>query len=134
MQSDRPLPDGANLLRMWKNWEHGKHRPRPEYQRLIATTFGRSRPRSSVPRSSARRHGAEPELLVPAADDTLELVERIRHSDLDRASLDTLTITVERLCSEYSYMPSVDLRREGQAWMVKLVQPARLPPHPGPAP
>jgi hypothetical protein len=54
--------------------------------------------------------------------DTIELVERIRRSDIDRASLDTLTITVERLCSEYSYMPSVDLRREGQAWMTKLVQ------------
>ena len=58
----------------------------------------------------------------PGGDNTLELVERIRRSDLDRASLDTLSITVERLCSEYAYMPSADLRREGQAWMAKLVQ------------
>ena len=40
MQSDRLLPDSAHLLRMWKNWEHGKHRPRAEYQLLIASTFG----------------------------------------------------------------------------------------------
>jgi hypothetical protein len=59
---------------------------------------------------------------MPSSDSTLELVERIRRSDLDRASLDTLTITVERLCSEYAFMPSADLRREGQAWMAKLVQ------------
>ncbi|HEY7070701.1 MAG TPA: hypothetical protein VH479_11340, partial [Acidimicrobiales bacterium] len=95
MMSERMLPGSAHLLRMWKNWEHGKHRPRPEYLRLIATTRADS--------------------LVPAAD-TLELVERIRRSDLDRASLDTLTITVERLCGEYSSMPSADLRREGHAW------------------
>ena len=59
--------------------------------------------------------------LLDGSDSTLELVERIRRSDLDRASLDTLTITVERLCSEYAFMPSADLRREGQEWMAKLV-------------
>ena len=30
MQSDHPLPGGEHLLRMWKNWERGKHRPRPD--------------------------------------------------------------------------------------------------------
>ncbi len=58
---------------------------------------------------------------ITTGDNTLELVERIRRSDLDRASLDTLAITVERLCSEYAFMPSADLRREGQEWMAKLV-------------
>jgi transcriptional regulator with XRE-family HTH domain len=120
MHASQQLPDDSNLLRMWKNWEGGKHRPRREYQRIIASAFG------SV---SAAMFGPEPEparrtesdLVVPTGD-TIDLVERIRRSDIDRASLDTLTITVERLCSEYSYLPSLDLRREGQAWLGKLVQ------------
>ena len=62
-----------------------------------------------------------PELSIAASDNTLDLIERIRRSDLDRASLDTLTITVERLCSDYAVMPSADLRVEGRAWMAKLV-------------
>jgi transcriptional regulator with XRE-family HTH domain len=122
MQSDRQLPDSDHLLRMWKNWERGKHRPRPEYQRLIATTFGSVSAAIFGPEASEPARRREPELVVASSDSTLELVERIRRSDLDRASLDTLTITVERLCSEYSYMPSADLRREGQAWMGKLVR------------
>jgi hypothetical protein len=64
----------------------------------------------------------EPTLIVPTGDNTLELLERIRCSDLDRASLDSLTITVEQLCSEYAFMPSADLRREGQDWMRKVVR------------
>ena len=122
MQSDRLLPDSAHLLRMWKNWERGKHRPRPEYQRLIATALGSVSAAIFGPEITGPVPRGEPDLLIPSSDNTLELVERIRHSDLDRASLDTLTITVERLCSEYSYMPSADLRREGQAWMAKLVR------------
>lgn len=122
MQSDRALPDGDHLLRMWKNWERGKHRPRPEYQQLIATTFGSVSAAIFGPEASGPAPRREPELLVASPDDTLELVERIRHSDLDRAALDTLAITVERLCSEYSCMPSADLRREGQAWLAKLVR------------
>jgi len=122
MHSDRQLPGSDHLLRMWKNWERGKHRPRPEYQLLIATTFGSVSAAIFGPEASGPARGREPELLVASSDSTLELVERIRRSDLDRASLDTLTITVERLCSEYSCMPSADLRQEGQAWMAKLVR------------
>src|SRR5262245_329787 len=70
MMSDRMLPGGAHLLRMWKNWEHGKHRPRPEYQRLIATTFGTV---------SAAIFGPEP--MGPAA---------LAHADSPAAVADTL--------------------------------------------
>jgi len=122
MQSDRALPDSDHLLRMWKNWERGKHRPRPEYQQLIATTFGSVSAAIFGPEASGPAPRREPELVVASPGDTLELVERIRHSDLDRAALDTLAITVERLCSEYSCMPSIDLRRDGQAWLAKLVR------------
>jgi transcriptional regulator with XRE-family HTH domain len=122
MQADRPLPGDTHLLRMWKNWERGKHRPRPEYQRLIAAAFGSVSAAIFGPNPATAVLPPESDLVVPACDNTLELVERIRRSDLDRASLDTLAITVERLCSEYAFMPSADLRREGQAWMAKLVQ------------
>jgi hypothetical protein len=40
MHAPQQLPDDSNLLRMWKNWEAGKHRPRPDYQRVIASAFG----------------------------------------------------------------------------------------------
>lgn len=122
MQADRELPDPSHLLRMWKNWERGKHRPRPEYQRLIAAAFGSVSAAIFGPDAASPAPSIEPAVAMPSSDSTLELVERIRRSDLDRASLDTLTITVERLCSEYAFMPSADLRREGQAWMAKLVQ------------
>jgi transcriptional regulator with XRE-family HTH domain len=118
------LPADRNLLRMWKNWEHGKHRPRPEYQKLIAKAFGTVTAAIFGPDdASGLVRPSQPALFdITTGDNTLELVERIRRSDLDRASLDTLTITVERLCSEYAFMPSADLRREGQEWMAKLVQ------------
>jgi hypothetical protein len=123
MQSDHPLPGGEHLLRMWKNWERGKHRPRPEYQRLIAAAFGSVSAAIFGPDDAPVLRRSAPVVLDGGGDDnTLELVERIRRSDLDRAALDTLSITVERLCSEYPYMPSADLRRESQAWMTKLVQ------------
>jgi transcriptional regulator with XRE-family HTH domain len=122
MSSGRMLPDSANLLRMWKNWEHGRHRPRSEYQRLIATAFGTVSAAIFGPDSTGPAARPESPEFLARPGDTLELVERIRHSDLDRAALDTLTITVERMCSEYSYLPSADLRREGQAWLAKLVR------------
>jgi hypothetical protein len=105
---------------MWKNWERGKHRPRPEYQRLIAAAFGSVSAAIFGPNSAAAvpRPTALPEV---DSDDTLELVERLRRSDVDRAALDTMSITVERLCSEYPYMPSADLRAEAQEWMAKLI-------------
>jgi hypothetical protein len=84
MQSDRLLPDSAHLLRMWKNWEHGKHRPRPGYQRLIATTFGTVSAAIFGPELVSPPVRDERDALVPLAGNTAELVERIRHSDLDR--------------------------------------------------
>jgi transcriptional regulator with XRE-family HTH domain len=122
MQADQQLPGDEHLLRMWKNWERGKHRPRAEYQRLIAAAFGSVSAAIFGPDDITAGRRATSVAPTGRSDNTLELVERIRRSDLDHATLDTLTITVERLCSEYAYMPSADLRRESQAWMTKLVQ------------
>src|SRR5262245_8102171 len=78
MQSDRELPDSDHLLRMWKNWERGKHRPRPEYQRLIATTFGTVSAAIFGPELRGPAAQDVTELVIPSSDNTLELVERIR--------------------------------------------------------
>jgi transcriptional regulator with XRE-family HTH domain len=121
-KSRHELPADRNLLRMWKNWEAGKHRPRAEYQKLIADSLGTVSAAIFGPEAGTELVRPEPTLIVPTGDNTLELLERIRCSDLDRASLDSLTITVEQLCSEYAFMPSADLRREGQDWMRKVVR------------
>lgn len=122
LASDAVLPDDHSLLRMWKGWEAGSHRPSPEYQRSIASALGTV---------SAAIFGPEPSELPPTPNTilvpgnglaTMELVQRIRRTDIDGTALDTLRIIVERLCSEYSYMPSDDLRREGRGWLARLTQ------------
>jgi hypothetical protein len=95
--------------------------PAPEYQRLIATAFGTVAATIFGPDASSVARPAQPEPVIPEGE-TLELVERMRRSDLDDASLETLAITVQRLCSEYAFMPAADVRREGRAWMAKLVR------------
>jgi tetratricopeptide (TPR) repeat protein len=55
-----------------------------------------------------------------AQEETLELLARLRRSDVDAATLDLLTITVDRLCSDYRFMPSTHVRREGLAWIARL--------------
>jgi hypothetical protein len=47
--------------------------------------------------------------------DTLELLSRLRVSDVSSATLDALWITADRLCCEYPYLASDQLRVEGQA-------------------
>jgi len=118
LHSGTALPDDTNLLRMWKNWESGRHRPRAENQVAIAAMFAASSaaifgPDESLSRSPLR-------LEAPTEEAALELVERLRHSDIDSAALDTLAITVERLCSEYAFMPSAELRHEALTWLARL--------------
>ena len=49
--------------------------------------------------------------------DTLELVSRLRRSDLDDAALGALHVTADTLCSEYPFMPADQLLAEGRAWL-----------------
>ena len=94
--------------------------PPAGYQRLIAAAFGSVSAAIFGPDDAPALRRSAPIMLDGGGDDnTLELVERIRRSDLDRAALDTLSITVERLCSEYPYMPLADLRRESR-WSCRL--------------
>jgi hypothetical protein len=119
MHSERALPDDTNLLRMWKNWESGKHKPRKEYQLIIASMFATASAAIFGPNGD---EGKNTRFLAQTTPEiTIELVERIRRSDLDAASLDTMSITVERLCSEYASMPSAELHREGMTWLAQIV-------------
>jgi transcriptional regulator with XRE-family HTH domain len=119
MTSSRVLPEDPSLLRTWKGWERGDHLPGVQYQKEIAATFG------TVSATIFGPAGVDPlyraaNAVVDESAGTLELVERLRRSDVDEATLDTLRITVDRLCSEYAALPAAELRREGRVWMAQL--------------
>jgi transcriptional regulator with XRE-family HTH domain len=121
MTADRVLPDDASLLRTWKGWERGQHLPGPQYQREIAATFGTVSAIIFGPTAVDPVYRAAA-TAVEGGTDTLELVERLRRSDLDNATLDTLRIKVDRLCSEYVSLPAGELRREARVWLAQLTQ------------
>lgn len=53
--------------------------------------------------------------------DTVDIIARLRASDVDVATLDALRITADRLCCEYAYMPADQLLLEGKAWLARVV-------------
>jgi tetratricopeptide (TPR) repeat protein len=111
------LPANGSLLRNWKRWEAGETEPDEFYKPLIAKTFG-TVTGAFFPRPSHR--DADVELLTGTGMDTLELLSRLRISDVSPATLDALRITADRLCCEYPYIPSDQLRIEGQAWLRRI--------------
>ncbi|MFF0747337.1 XRE family transcriptional regulator [Streptomyces sp. NPDC004111] len=112
---DPDAPDEESLLRQWKRWETGARYP-DKYKSDIAATFG-SVTRAFFPVAEPDR----PQLQIASGIDTVEIVARMRASDIDQATLDALRITVDRLCCEYAYMPSAQLLTEGRAWMSRVV-------------
>ncbi|MFJ4888264.1 XRE family transcriptional regulator, partial [Streptomyces sp. NPDC088731] len=87
------------------------------YRAAIAATFGTATAAFFPERTRAPR----PQLGVVNGMDTVEIVARMRASDVDQATLDALRITVDRLCCEYAYMPAAQLLTEGRAWMGRVV-------------
>jgi hypothetical protein len=49
--------------------------------------------------------------------DTAELVARLRASSVDNATMTAVRLTTDRLCTEYRFRPTNDLRREGHEWL-----------------
>ncbi|GAA3624378.1 hypothetical protein GCM10022223_46800 [Kineosporia mesophila] len=125
LHSDRELPDDASLLRQWKRWEAGETIPGERYQALIASTFG-TVTRALFPLAGHRNGNAE--VASVSGMETLEIVNRMQRSDVDNATLDALRITVDRLCSEYAYLPAEQLLMEGRNWLnrVAALQTQRL--------
>ena len=116
------LPDTANLLRNWKRWESGETEPdrgrtQPFYKPIIARTFG-TVTHAMFPVTPQR--DADSDVLAMTGMDTLELVSRLRRSDLDPATLEGLRIMADRLCSEYPFMPTDQLLTEGRAWLRRI--------------
>jgi tetratricopeptide (TPR) repeat protein len=115
--ASEPLPGSGSLLRNWKRWEAGDVEPDDFYAPLIAKAFG-TVTAAFFPRGNQRE--ADAELLASTGMDTLEIVSRLRSSDVSAATLDALHITADRLCSEYPYIASDQLRVEGQAWLRRI--------------
>ncbi|MFL6074817.1 MAG: XRE family transcriptional regulator [Mycobacteriales bacterium] len=113
--ADRPLST-ESLLRNWKRWESGKVEPDDFHKPLIAKTFG-TVTAAIFPRPSRR----DEELMAGIGMDTLEIITRLRASDVSSATIDALQVTAERLGCEYSREPPDQLYREGQAWLRRLV-------------
>ncbi|MFI7215512.1 XRE family transcriptional regulator [Micromonospora maritima] len=111
------LPSDSTLVRNWKRWESGSSEPDAFYKALIAETFGTVTAAffpPQVPRD------ADSALLAGAGMETLEILARVRASDVSPATLDALKITADRLCCEYPYAPSDQLYAEGHAWLRRI--------------
>jgi tetratricopeptide (TPR) repeat protein len=116
---DSSLPAEASLLRNWKRWEAGEVEPDDFYKKLIAKTFGTA---TAAFFPTPSRRDLDVELLSGAGMDTLEVLARMRASDVSASTLEALRITADKLCCEYPYMPSAQLRVEGTAWLRRITQ------------
>jgi hypothetical protein len=117
-QNDRQIPTRPNVLRRWKAWEAGANLPEERYQTDIAATFGTVR--HAIFPAPGERPG--PGLLAGTGMDTLEIVTRVKTSDVDSAVLDALQITVDKLCSAYAYVPAVRLVVDGRDWLRRVAE------------
>ncbi|WP_331718556.1 XRE family transcriptional regulator (plasmid) [Streptomyces sp. NBC_00161] len=105
-----------DMLRQWKRWEAGENYPR-KYAPAIAATFGTTT-YAFFPMPGKRDGRAE--IQSVSGMDTVDIVARLRASDVDTATLDALRITTDRLCCEYAYMPAEQLLTEGRAWLGRV--------------
>ena len=112
---DETLPSDTSLVRSWKRWEAGEVEPDNFYKKLISKTFG-AVTAAFFPAPSRR----DSELLIGSGLDTLDILARIRSSDVSQSTLDALRITADRLCCEYASAPSDQLRIEGRAWLERI--------------
>ncbi|MEU5949897.1 hypothetical protein ABZ793_30700 [Micromonospora sp. NPDC047465] len=115
--SREPLPADSTLLRNWKRWEAGGSEPDAFYKTLVAETFGTVTAAFFPPQTNREADGV---LLAGAGTETLEILARVRSSDVSPATLDALRITADRLCCEYPYLPSEQLHAEGHAWLRRI--------------
>lgn len=63
--------------------------------------------------------------------DTVDLLSRLRSSDVDNATLDALRIMTDRLCSDYVDLPADQLVAESRHWLGRIVD---LLDHDSPSP
>ncbi len=112
------LPEKASLLRRVHAWESGASCPDDFYKPVIAKTFGTV---TTAIWPVAGHRDADAELTAVTGMDTVEIITRLRSSSVDAATMDGLRITVDRLCSEYPYLPAPQLLVEGNAWLRRMI-------------
>jgi tetratricopeptide (TPR) repeat protein len=115
-QTSEKLPAEESLLRSWKKWEAGDHQPDEFYRPLISKLFG-TVTAALFPESTSH---SDTGLLAASGMTTMEILARVRASSVDNATLEGLRITADQLCCEYPYMPSAQLRLEGQQWLRRI--------------
>jgi tetratricopeptide (TPR) repeat protein len=115
--SPEELPSDESLLREWKRWEKGETMPQ-RYRPLIAALFGTIE-HAMFPQPGRYNHDRK--VAEVSGLDMLELLQRLRTSDVDSATLDALRITIERLCCEYPHLPANQMNVEGRRWLEQLV-------------
>ncbi|PWV44545.1 XRE family transcriptional regulator [Nocardiopsis sp. L17-MgMaSL7] len=115
-ETTRELPPLQTMLDQWKRWESGRVLPSAEYQRMVASLFG------SVSGAFFVTPRSPQEILTTAApgSDTPDLLARLRRSAVDQATLESLRLTVDRLCSDYPVVGAQQLLTEGRAWLTRL--------------
>ncbi len=113
--AEKPLAR-ESLLRNWKRWEAGEVEPDDFHKPLIAKTFG-------IPTAAffPRPTQGDTELLAATGLDTLEIITRLRASDVSLATIEALQITADRLGREYSHVRPDQLHVDGQAWLHRLI-------------
>jgi tetratricopeptide (TPR) repeat protein len=114
--TDKKLPGTNSLLRNWKRCESGEVEPDDFYKPLIATTFGTV--------TAAFFPSAKPDIdthvLAGSGMGTLEIIARLRMSDVSPSTIEAMQIAVERLNCEYARLPSEILVTEGREWLQRL--------------
>jgi transcriptional regulator with XRE-family HTH domain len=115
--SSQQLPAEEAMIRSWKRWEAGDAKPDRVYQTLLAKTLG-TVTAALFPSEASRVLDAD--VLAATGLDTLEIVARLRCSDLTSGTLEALRITTDRLCSDYPHVSSAELRRAGHDWLRRI--------------
>ncbi|MPZ62324.1 MAG: XRE family transcriptional regulator [Propionibacteriales bacterium] len=106
----------ASLLRQWKDWEAGRVKPR-FWAPYIAETFG-----TVTQDLFPTERSGDSQLIDAAGMDTAELIARLRRSTIDDATLRAVRVTADRLCTEYRYRASGELRTEGHSWLRRVTR------------
>jgi hypothetical protein len=106
------------MIRKWKRWEGGESEPDDFTKPLLAKTFGTvTAVLFPSPRLRDRTAGA----LASAGLDTLEIVARLRSSDVSASTLEAMRVTTDQLCCAYPHESSDQLRQEGQQWLHRML-------------
>lgn len=116
-RTGKPAPGVESLVRQWKDWESGRTMPRA-WAPHIAEVFGAVTDDLFPPARST----SDPDLMLAAGMDTAELAARLQRSSISDASVTAIAVTVERLCTEYRYRETGELRAEGLTWLSRMTR------------